>query len=184
MQVTVHEVLRHGSVSGSDCETDIDECASNPCQYGATCVNRINRYSCACRLGFTGIKHALFPYVYPFKKLHCPTQLIGIGSEALYREKLCTFRSGTDCEINVDDCASSPCENDGVCTDGVDSFTCDCGEDTMGLRCQDDPCATTPCQHGGTCLVTRHAMPAWWPMCKPTSSNILRVAFSHFSRIR
>ena len=127
------------------------------------------------------------PYFHTFTLINCIVhrpQLIDIGSEALYREKLCTFRSGTNCEINVDDCASSPCENDGVCTDGVDSFTCDCGEDTMGLRCQDDPCATTPCQHGGTCLVTRHAMPAWWPMCKPTSSNILRVAFSHFSRIR
>ena len=73
MQVTVHEVLRHASASGSDCETDIDECASNPCQYGATCVNRINRYSCACRLGFTGIKHALFPYIYPLKT--CIVQL-------------------------------------------------------------------------------------------------------------
>lgn len=28
--------------------TDIDECASNPCQNGGTCSNNINSFSCSC----------------------------------------------------------------------------------------------------------------------------------------
>ena len=27
---------------------------------------------------------------------------------------------------DIDDCASSPCQNGGTCTDGINSFTCNC----------------------------------------------------------
>ena len=33
---------------------DVDECASHPCQNGATCIDEINDYSCDCAAGFTG----------------------------------------------------------------------------------------------------------------------------------
>ena len=33
---------------------DINECASNPCQNGGTCVDGINWYFCICDLGFAG----------------------------------------------------------------------------------------------------------------------------------
>ena len=33
---------------------DIDECASDPCQNGGTCVDKINRYNCECEDGYTG----------------------------------------------------------------------------------------------------------------------------------
>ena len=34
--------------------SDINECASNPCINGATCVDRVNSYTCACMNGYTG----------------------------------------------------------------------------------------------------------------------------------
>lgn len=34
--------------------TDIDECASNPCIHGGTCVDMVNSYNCTCVSGFTG----------------------------------------------------------------------------------------------------------------------------------
>jgi hypothetical protein len=40
--------------TGIQCETDIDECASAPCQNGAVCNNLINYYTCSCPEGFTG----------------------------------------------------------------------------------------------------------------------------------
>lgn len=33
---------------------DIDECASNPCQNGATCIDGINSFTCKCVPGYTG----------------------------------------------------------------------------------------------------------------------------------
>ena len=34
---------------------DINECSSSPCQNGATCHDGVNRYTCSCVPGFTGI---------------------------------------------------------------------------------------------------------------------------------
>ena len=37
-------------------DTDINECASNPCYNGGTCNNNINYYSCSCKNGYTGTR--------------------------------------------------------------------------------------------------------------------------------
>ena len=34
--------------------TDINGCASTPCQNGATCADNVNGYTCSCDDGFTG----------------------------------------------------------------------------------------------------------------------------------
>ena len=38
--------------------SDINECASNACQNGATCTNLQNRYTCTCTGGWTGTYQA------------------------------------------------------------------------------------------------------------------------------
>ena len=35
--------------------TDIDECSSNPCLNGGTCVDQVNRYVCNCDVKFRGV---------------------------------------------------------------------------------------------------------------------------------
>ena len=35
--------------------TDINECASKPCENGATCKDEVNAYSCVCAEGYTGV---------------------------------------------------------------------------------------------------------------------------------
>lgn len=38
---------------------------------------------------------------------------------------------GQGCEINIDECASNPCLNDGLCIDEVNQFTCECAAGFM-----------------------------------------------------
>lgn len=35
--------------------SDINECASNPCQNSGTCIDHANGYSCSCVPGYIGI---------------------------------------------------------------------------------------------------------------------------------
>ena len=35
-------------------DPEINECDSNPCQNGASCVDEVNRHSCVCKPGFVG----------------------------------------------------------------------------------------------------------------------------------
>lgn len=37
-----------------------------------------------------------------------------------------------NCEKNIDECASAPCSNNGICIDGVNSYTCQCSPPFTG----------------------------------------------------
>ena len=59
------------------------------------------------------------------------------GSEYLMA---CLCNRGYDgpaCGNNIDECLSNPCQNDGVCTDGVAMFMCTCTEEYIGVHCQE-----------------------------------------------
>ena len=40
---------------GTNCETDINECTSEPCENGATCVDLPGKFECICAPGFEGM---------------------------------------------------------------------------------------------------------------------------------
>lgn len=52
------------------CLLDFDECNSNPCLNGATCVNLPFRYNCSCGSGFTGLHCEIGKnfYIYTIKR--------------------------------------------------------------------------------------------------------------------
>lgn len=37
------------------CETDVDECVSEPCMNGGVCVNHVNSFQCVCDLNHSGV---------------------------------------------------------------------------------------------------------------------------------
>jgi len=41
--------------TGRLCEHDINECHSQPCQYGGTCLDHLNFFTCICPNGTTGM---------------------------------------------------------------------------------------------------------------------------------
>eukprot|EP00794_Sanderia_malayensis_P004918 gene4918-5565_t len=47
----------------------------------------------------------------------------------------CTKKSGYDC-VDIDECASNPCKNSGLCTNGVNKYTCSCVNGYSGKRCE------------------------------------------------
>ncbi|EGV95322.1 Sushi, nidogen and EGF-like domain-containing protein 1 [Cricetulus griseus] len=61
--------------------------------------------------------------------------------------------TGRRCHLDVNECASHPCQNGGTCTHGVNSFSCQCPAGFKGLTCESaqSPCDNKVCQNGGQC---------------------------------
>lgn len=57
------------------------------------------------------------------------------------------------CETDINECASNPCANGGVCIDLVNGFRCECPRGYYDARCLSDvdECKSNPCKHGGSC---------------------------------
>ena len=58
--------------------------------------------------------------------------------------------------VNIDDCLSNPCRNNGTCTDGINGFQCTCtGTGFDGIDCSDEinECEpSSPCHNVATCV--------------------------------
>ena len=52
---------------------------------------------------------------------------------------------GTNCEVNIDECALYPCLNEATCVDGINNFTCNCRPGFTGRSCETniDECQVT-----------------------------------------
>ena len=45
---------------------------------------------------------------------------------------------------DINECASWPCENSGVCDDNVDGYTCQCDRNYVGTHCESGMMTATP----------------------------------------
>ena len=58
------------------------------------------------------------------------------SKENEYRCECLAGFKGELCDINVDECSSSPCQNDGLCVDGVNGYKCRCLHGYQGTHCE------------------------------------------------
>ncbi len=148
-----------GGYDGPGC-SDVDECASQPCRNGGTCHHSadvrgeehpaheqlraawVGRHVCACASGYAGVE---------CQCLHCGDH----GTCQFDGRCICDAGFvGAQCEIDIDECASVPCKNDGECEDLDDAYRCTCLQGFTGERCQTDvdECASQPCGQNGKCI--------------------------------
>ena len=126
------------TLSGN-CDVDVNECASNPCQNGATCAESvtassvsIDAYQCTCVAGFAnGVCEYDFIDEY--------------ATECDVQESTASLALGGNCDIDVNECDSSPCQNDAACSDSTGTeevsyhaYRCSCTEGFANGACDYD----------------------------------------------
>ncbi|KAB0800392.1 hypothetical protein PPYR_06132 [Photinus pyralis] len=163
---------------GLHCEININDCVGNPCQNGGVCVDEIKNYRCQCFPGYTGknceedidecestpCKNLGLCLEKSNKTLYEPNVVATLNvtlpdafnksfdfADAAGYECLClTGVTGRNCEININECESSPCLT-GTCVDKIGGYICECDDGFEGEHCEIDidECEKyQPCKHG------------------------------------
>ena len=151
---------------GPKCETNIDECESNPCPNGERCVDQIDGYQCVSDCHTTC--------------MHGGTCMGGICACP-------TGWTGPQCNQDINECLNRTICNNGACYNNPGGYTCGCYPGWIGANCdfQAPTCKTgdcpidyceiaknvtgqQPCKNGGTCInmpeqkMYRCACPCGW----------------------
>uniref|UniRef100_A0A8C6XMQ4 Neurogenic locus notch homolog protein 1 n=1 Tax=Naja naja TaxID=35670 RepID=A0A8C6XMQ4_NAJNA len=149
-KINGYECACEPGYTGRMCSLNVDECESNPCHNGGTCKD-----------GIHGSRTSRLPYV-----PECLTRInekpnlitlcfvISLSWNQSYKCNCDAGWSGTNCDINNNECESNPCVNGGTCKDMTSSYICTCQEGFSGHNCQVNinECASNPCLNQGTCI--------------------------------
>ncbi|OCT67848.1 hypothetical protein XELAEV_18039149mg [Xenopus laevis] len=121
----------HSTAVGSRCETVRAECQTNPCHNKATSLDLLGHYECLCVPG----EH------YQEKLCKClskPYSNRGICQD-LPGGYFCSCSfgyTGTNCEVAVDFCSTTPCQNGGSGSQSGISYKCRCAPGWIGSHCE------------------------------------------------
>ena len=137
---------------GTDCDHDVDDCASAPCQNGGVCSDTTSGYTCGCPAGFTGANCELD--IDDCVAQPCANGGVCTDGVAGYTCACMPGYTGADCEVQIDDCAAQPCHNGGSCADVVNGYVCTCAVGYTGPTCDVniDNCVGNACANGSTCV--------------------------------
>ena len=145
--------------SGKYCSIDFDDCYSNPCHYGARCVDEVNGFHCDCPAGSSGVDCS--EVVDTCSSNPCQN---GATCEIIPGFYICHCTPGyhgPNCQHHLfktaSFCSSNPCQKNSTCSSGRDDFTCFCKAGSSGRYCEGETvvqggCISNPCLHGSTCI--------------------------------
>uniref|UniRef100_A0A8C3AIP3 Delta-like protein n=1 Tax=Cyclopterus lumpus TaxID=8103 RepID=A0A8C3AIP3_CYCLU len=140
---------------GTYCHENINDCESNPCHNGGTCIDKVNVYQCICGDGWEG-DHC------EINIDDCSTNPCHNGGTCrdLVTDFFCECKNGwkgKTCHSRESQCDEATCNNGGTCHDEGDTFQCKCSSGWEGTTCniaKNSSCLPNPCENGGTCVVT------------------------------
>ncbi|KAF3842281.1 hypothetical protein F7725_024232 [Dissostichus mawsoni] len=140
---------------GTYCHENINDCESNPCLNGGTCIDKVSVYQCICGDGWEG-DHC------EINIDDCSTNPCHNGGTCrdLVTDFFCECKNGwkgKTCHSRESQCDEATCNNGGTCHDEGDTFQCKCSPGWEGTTCniaKNSSCLPNPCENGGTCVVT------------------------------
>uniref|UniRef100_A0A671TWW3 Delta-like protein n=1 Tax=Sparus aurata TaxID=8175 RepID=A0A671TWW3_SPAAU len=140
---------------GTYCHENINDCESNPCSNGGTCIDKVSVYQCICRDGWEG-DHC------EINIDDCSTSPCHNGGTCrdLVTDFFCECKNGwkgKTCHSRESQCDEATCNNGGTCHDEGNTFQCKCSPGWEGTTCniaKNSSCLPNPCENGGTCVVT------------------------------
>ncbi|XP_069130848.1 uncharacterized protein [Argopecten irradians] len=114
---------------------DVDHCGGGAsCKRNGTCMTLYKRYTCKCPHGFKPPDCMLRVSCLDFP---CKHNGSCIDTGKMYKCMCAPGYYGVDCEWKYDQCASTPCQNNGTCNnDDATGFTCTCSANYTGDACQ------------------------------------------------
>ncbi|XP_076303298.1 cell polarity complex component crumbs isoform X3 [Lasioglossum baleicum] len=132
-----YECICVQGVTGKNCEVNINECESSPCQAG-TCVDRIGGYTCECDEGYEG-DHCQHDIDECKRYTPCVHGVCTDG-RADYTCSCEPEYGGKNCSIELIGCQGNACQNGGTCwpylvDETIHKFNCTCPNGYHGEIC-------------------------------------------------
>jgi hypothetical protein len=62
-------------MQGDRCDQNINECSTNPCRNGATCVDTFGNYTCICRSGTMIVLIYIYLHILGYTGKNCDTDI-------------------------------------------------------------------------------------------------------------